>query len=191
MPRHAASLVALALLAGGPAVAAEPLAKPPAFNADVRPILKAYCTECHGEAEKPKGGLDLRLKRFALKGGKTGPALVEGKPDESLLLDRVTSGDMPPGKKKLTAAETDTLRKWIAAGAKVETPEPETLATGFAITDDDRRWWAFQPVARPKVPELRVPNSTLRNPIDAFLLAKLSEKGLGFSPPARPVSSGF
>ena len=189
MHRHAASLVALALLVGGPASGADPTAKPaPAFNADVRPILKAYCTECHGEAEKPKGGLDLRLKRFALKGGKTGPAIAEGKPDESLLLDRVTSGDMPPGKKKLTAAEIDTLKRWVAAGAKVETPEPETLATGFAITDDDRRWWAFQPIARPKVPELRVPNSTLRNPIDAFLLAKLSEKGLGFSPQADRVA---
>src|SRR4051812_27151233 len=68
----------------------------PAFNADVRPIFKANCTECHGESDKPKGGLDLRLKRFALKGGKSGAAIVEGKPAESLLLERVTSGEMPP-----------------------------------------------------------------------------------------------
>ena len=59
---------------------------------------------------------------MACRGGKSGAALVEGKPDESLLLDRVKSGEMPPGKKKLTATEIDTLRKWIAAGAKVLQP---------------------------------------------------------------------
>src|SRR3954453_22767389 len=149
MTRHPTALVALIFAA--PALAAGP-SKTPAFNADVRPIFQAYCTECHGEAEKPRGGLDLRLKRFALKGGKNGPAIVEGKPDDSLLLQRVKGGEMPPGKKKLSAAEIDTLRRWIAGGAKVEAPEPEKLATGFAITDDDRRWWAFRPVRRPAVP---------------------------------------
>src|SRR5262245_28367969 len=124
------------------AVRAADAPRVPAFNADVRPIFQAYCTECHGESEKPKGGLDLRLKRFTLKGGKSGAAVVEGKPDQSLLLERVKSGEMPPGKKKLSAAEIDTLKRWIAAGAKVEVVEPETLATGFAITEDDRRWWA-------------------------------------------------
>ncbi len=89
MPAHRFSVVGLvALLAGHLAWAAEP-AKTPAFNADVRPILKAYCTECHGEAEKPKGGLDLRLRRFVVQGGASGPAVVEGKPDESLLLAKL------------------------------------------------------------------------------------------------------
>jgi mono/diheme cytochrome c family protein len=187
MPRYAAAFALSALALAVPASAAEP-AKVPAFNADVRPIFQAYCTECHGEAEKPKGGLDLRLKRFALKGGKNGPALVEGKPDESLLLDRVKSGEMPPGKKKLSAAEIDTLRKWIAGGAKVEAPEPETLATGFTITDEDRRWWAYQPVKRHAVPQFANPKFEVRSPIDAFLLAKLSEKGLSFNPQADRVS---
>jgi hypothetical protein len=112
---------------------------------------------------------------------------VEGKPDESLLIERVTSGEMPPGKKKLTAAEIEVLRKWIAGGAKVESPEPESLATGFAITDDDRRWWAFQPVKRPTVPPVANQKAAATNPIDAFLLAKLIEKGLSFNPPADRV----
>ncbi len=172
-----------ALVIAQTAVAAEPV-KPIAFNADVRPILKAYCTECHGEADKPKGGLDLRLKRFAAKGGVSGPAVVDGKPDESLLLARVKSGEMPPGKKKLSAAEFDTLKRWVAGGAKVEAPEPETLATGFAMTEDDRRWWAFQPVRRPKVPEVAKHEAPVANEIDAFLLAKLGDKGLSFAPPA-------
>src|SRR5215204_6378425 len=137
MPHRTVPLAAAITLLLVPVGAAEP-AKPapapavsPGFNADVRPIFQAYCTECHGEAEKPKGGLDLRLKRFVAKGGKSGAAIVEGKPAESLLIDRVNSGEMPPGKKKLTATEVDTLKRWIAAGAKVEAPEPETLATGF------------------------------------------------------------
>lgn len=183
MPRHTLSIVAVYLLVA-PVGAADPPAAP-AFNADVRPIFQAYCTECHGEAEKPKGGLDLRLKRFVVQGGKSGPAIVVGKPDESLLIDRVIGGDMPPGKKKLSAAEIDTLKRWVAGGAKVEAAEPETLTTGFTITDDDRRWWAFRPVTRPKVPDARGP---VRNPIDAFVLAKLDAKGLGFNPPADRVT---
>ena len=181
MPRLA--LPILALLAGH-AVAADP----PAFNAHVRPIFQANCTECHGEADKPKGGLDLRLRRSAVAGGKTGPAVVAGKPDASLLLERVAKGEMPPGKKKLTAAEVDAIRRWIAGGATVETAEPEALAAGFPITDEDRRWWAFRPITRPAVPALSTEYSVLRNPIDAFLLAKLAEKGLTFAPPAGKVA---
>ena len=184
MPRHAAALVALVLAA--PALAAGP-SKVPAFNADVRPIFQAYCTPCHGEAEKPRGGLDLRLRRTASKGGKNGPAIVEGKPGESLLLERVKSGEMPPGKKKLGAAEVATIEKWIAGGAKVEAAEPEKLAAGFAITDDDRRWWAFQPVRRPAVPRNPDPKGSA-NPIDAFLSAKLAGKGASFNPPADRVT---
>ncbi|MCE9560752.1 MAG: PSD1 and planctomycete cytochrome C domain-containing protein [Planctomycetes bacterium] len=180
--------VALIVLFGGSVIAAEPPAKaPPAFNTDVRPIFKAYCTECHGEAEKPKGALDLRLQRFILKGGKSGPAVTAGKADESLLIERVKSGDMPPGKKKLTAAEIETLRKWIAAGAKVEAPEPETLSIGFPITDDDRRYWAFQPITRSRVPATKT-TPAASNPVDAFLLAKLSDRGLSFAPIADRVT---
>src|SRR5207248_7574104 len=153
MTRHVILLLfAVTPFAAGRVGAAEEPSGAPAFNAHVRPIFQAYCTECHGEAAKPKGGLDLRLKRFALEGGRNGPAIVEGKPDKSLLLERVKSGEMPPGKKKLSAAEIKTLEKWIAGGAKVEAPEPEKLAAGFAITDHDRSWWAFQPVRRPAVP---------------------------------------
>ncbi len=161
-----------------PAIAADA----PGFNSHVRPLLKAYCYECHGEGEKLKGGLDVRLRRVLATGGDGGPAFVEGKPESSLILERVTSGDMPPGKKKLTPAEIATLKEWIAAGAKVEAAEPVTLAKGFQITDEDRKWWAFQPVTRPAPPT--VPNRKTENPIDAFLLKKLSDKGVSFAPPA-------
>jgi mono/diheme cytochrome c family protein len=156
----------------------------PGFNADIRPLFKAYCTECHGEADKPKGGLDLRLQHLTLKGGKSGPAVVVGKPEDSLLLERIVSGEMPPGKKKLSEAEIDTIRRWIAGGAKVETPEPKSLAIGFTLTDDDRRWWAFQPIRRPAVPASVAHAVSVRTPVDAFLLARLADKGLSFAPAA-------
>src|SRR5438105_12666465 len=70
------------------------------FETHVRPILKAHCFECHGDAPKLKGGLDLRLRRLLIEGGKSGAAIVPGK-HESLLLDRVRSQEMPPGKRKL------------------------------------------------------------------------------------------
>jgi mono/diheme cytochrome c family protein len=188
MPRPTFPLIAAAAcLAASPAAAADP-PRPPAFNADVRPLFKAYCTDCHGEADRPKGGLDLRLRRLTLAGGKSGPAVVPGKAADSLLIERVRSGDMPPGKKKLSAAEVAVLERWVAAGAPVEGAEPAALAPGFALAAEDRAWWAFQPVRRPAVPEPPGPKSEVRNPIDAFLLAKLAEKGLAFSRPADPLT---
>jgi mono/diheme cytochrome c family protein len=168
------SPIALVAFVAAPTFAAEP----PTFNAHVRPLFQAYCTECHGEAEKPKGGLDLRLRRLVIAGGKSGPAIVPGKADTSLLMEKVRSGDMPPGKKKLTGAQVEVLQQWIASGAKVETEEPASLATGFPITAADRQFWAFQPIKRPLVP---TGDQRVRTPIDAFLLAKLREKNLHFS----------
>jgi hypothetical protein len=176
-------LALLASFAAAPAPTSAP-DDPPTFNAQVRPILKAYCLECHGEAAAPKGGLDLRLRRLILRGGESGPAIVAGRPDESLLVRRLQKGEMPPRKKKVPAAEIDVIRRWVAAGAPVEAPEPETLAAGFQITDDDRQFWAFQPVRRPAVPDLVMTHGGTRNAIDAFLFARLGAVGLNFAPEA-------
>jgi hypothetical protein len=180
MPRFTTPIPALfVLVVVGPAAGADATPTgPPTFNAHVRPILKAYCTECHGEAEKPKGGLDLRLQRFILKGGESGPAVVAGKPGESLLLQKVRDGEMPPRKTKVPPSHIEVLRRWITAGATVEAAEPESLATGAPITDDDRRFWAFRPVHRPAAPEIPNPKSQIPNPIDAFVRAKLQAAGL-------------
>src|SRR5687767_6633766 len=80
------SVAAIAVYSATPAIT---------FEKDIRPILKAHCFDCHGEGEKLKGGLDLRLRRLMLKGGDEGPAIVLGKPDKSLLINMVQSGDMP------------------------------------------------------------------------------------------------
>src|SRR5262245_9494650 len=187
MPRPTAPTLALLAWFGAGAAPAAGDAAPtdaPTFYAHVRPILKAYCLECHGEAAQPKGGLDLRLGRLLRAGRGSRQVVVAGRPDASLLLQRVSSGEMPRRKKKVSSEDIEVIRRWIAAGVPVEKPEPDTLAAGFQITDDDRQFWAFQPIRRPPVPEFRGPRPSVRNPIDAFLLARLEARGLSFAPEA-------
>ncbi len=157
--------------------------EPPQFEKDVRPILKAHCWHCHGEEEELKGGIDARLARLLIKGGDSGPGVVPGKHGESLLYQRMASEEMPPGKKKASAAELEIIAKWIDAGATTVRPEPETLAAGDTLTEEERAHWSFQPIVKSELPAVAHPE-LVRSPIDAFLLAKLEEKGLSFSPEA-------
>ena len=84
------------------------------FETHVRPILKAHCFQCHGESGEKQGGLDLRLRRFIAAGGESGRAFVENDPAASYLLERVVSGEMPPGDdKQLNQAEIRVLEEWI------------------------------------------------------------------------------
>ncbi len=156
------------------------------FEKDVRPILKAQCFHCHGEDGETKGGLDTRLARFLFKGGKSGPAVVAGDPAASHLIELIKSGEMPEGTGKLTTAQIETIERWVAAGAKTLRPEPETLGPEHAFTDEERAWWAFQPVRKPEVPQIRSSKFEIRNPVDAFVVGKLEEKGLAQSPEAEP-----
>jgi mono/diheme cytochrome c family protein len=176
------SCVVVLFLAASGASAAEP----PTFESHIRPLLRAHCFDCHGEGEKLRGSLDLRLARLIRQGGDSGPAIVPGKPADSVLYQKLREGVMPPGKKKLTAEQVALIGRWIETGARVEKAEPQSLAAGMQITGEDRAWWAFQPVQRPALPALTQPGSPARNPIDAFLLAKLAEKGLTFAPEADP-----
>ncbi|HSH94434.1 MAG TPA: PSD1 and planctomycete cytochrome C domain-containing protein, partial [Roseimicrobium sp.] len=144
---------------------------------------KAHCFHCHGEGEKLKGDLDVRLAHFLTKGGESGPALIPGKPEKSLLVQQVQSDEMPKGEKKLTTAEKDVLKRWVASGAKTARPEPAELGKGPVFTEEEKQFWAFQPIQNPPVPKVRK-KELVRNPIDAFLLQKLSDKNLGYAPPA-------
>lgn len=157
---------------------------------DVLPIFQMRCVVCHGK-RKQEGGLDLRSHASRLKGGKSGPAIIPGKPEESLLLRKITSGQMPPPKllfeyfvRPPTSPEVETLRKWIAGGAR---PAPKEVPTEPAndplVSEKDRAFWSFQPPTRPAIPEVRG-KELVRNPIDAFLLEKLEAKNLSFSAPA-------
>ena len=155
---------------------------PPTFESDVRPILKAHCFTCHGEGEKLKGGLDVRLRHLIAKGGGEGPAIVPGKPEQSLLFKQVRDGEMPKGDRKLTPEQVALIGKWIAAGAKTEKEEPKEIA-GYHITDAERKFWVFQPMKRPPVPASKA-GERVSTPIDAFLLAKLRGQKLAFAPEA-------
>jgi mono/diheme cytochrome c family protein len=193
MPVHIRRLTAgLGLLGFCLSLPAAPASEPePAvfFEQKVRPILQASCFTCHSHAaKKSKGGLMLDARDSLLKGGDRGPALVPGKPDESLLLKAVGRHDedlkMPPAG-KLTEEQIATLRDWIKMGAPWSAKSEATAAKPRGtITDEDRRWWAFQPVKQFAVPEIRDPKSEIRNPIDAFVLAKLQAAGLTPAPTA-------
>ncbi|MFM7150151.1 MAG: DUF1549 domain-containing protein, partial [Gemmataceae bacterium] len=153
------------------------------FERDIRPIFKAYCLDCHGGTDKAKGKLDLRLKRFAVRGGSTGTALVPGQPEKSYLLERMRSGEMPPGEKKVPAAQIAVVERWIAGGATTLRDEPASLPPGIDITPEERAYWFYQPLKRPVVPPTG-PGEPIRSAVDAFILAKLREKNLGFNPEA-------
>ena len=180
---------ALLVLVGQSLVTAETPAAPAAapeglvFEKDVRPILKAYCLDCHGGVEQLSGGLDLRLRRFLIAGGENGPVITPGAPAESLLLKRMLTGEMPPGEKKVPADKIRVIENWIAAGALTAREEPEKLDPGIGITSEERAYWAFQPVRRPEVPSVQRAE-LVHSPIDAFILAKLEGKGLSLNPEA-------
>jgi hypothetical protein len=156
------------------------------FERDIRPILKARCFHCHGEEEEVAGNLDVRLRRFLETGGDSGPAIVPGKPGESTLVERIRSGEMPPvedASKKVTPHELRTIERWITQGAKTARPEPETLSDSDLITEEERSFWSFQPVARPRVPVVRQAGQ-VRTAVDAFVLRRLEAEGFSLSPDA-------
>ncbi|HEY0551653.1 MAG TPA: c-type cytochrome domain-containing protein, partial [Verrucomicrobiae bacterium] len=142
----------------------------PIFEKDIRPILKAHCFDCHGEGEKLKGGLDLRLRRLILRGGDEGPAIVPGKPDKSLLFKMVHEGEMPKREKKLTGEQIALIKQWIATGAKTARAEPAEIGKGAGITAEERAFWSFQPIRQPPIPKTKSKDRA-RTPIDAFLLS--------------------
>jgi hypothetical protein len=164
-----------------PIRAQAPAAKVPQFERDVQPILAANCLKCHGTA-KPKAGLDLRTRAGMLKGGESGSALVPGSAAKSLLFQMISKGDMPPKDKgHLTAEQIVRIQAWIDGGA----PAAEAVAevTDKKITEQDRKFWAFQKPVRPPVPHVQHAER-VRTPIDAFILARLETKGLTLSPDA-------
>jgi len=174
-------LIAFALSASASAATSSPKMN---FESDVRPILKTHCFHCHGEGEKLKGDVDLRLRHFmAEKKTDDGAVLIPGKPGSSLIFTLAKSGEMPKGEKKLTAKEISTLEQWIAAGATTLYDEPKELPKGFFINEQEKHFWSFQPIAHPAVPNLKNVGRA-RTAIDRFLLPKLREQKLNFAPDA-------
>ena len=157
--------------------------KPVTFERDIAPLIEARCLKCHG-GEKLEGGLDLRRRSLIEKGGDSGVAIVLAKPDESLLLQKVEKGEMPPKEEgTLDQKQKELFRRWIAAGAPLagEKEQPlEDAEPPSRVTAEDRKFWSFQPPVRPPLPV--VANSDrVRTPIDTFLLQKLEAKSLAFA----------
>ena len=154
-------------------------------------ILHVKCIVCHGKRIQ-RAGLDLRTRAGLLKGGKSGPAIVPGKPDESLLIKRITAREMPPPEwqfsyftRDITSGELEKLRQWVAAGAPPDTGEVAEVGDGLdpLISDEERKFWSFVAPSRPPTPKVK-DQDLVRTPIDAFLLRKLQERELSFSPRA-------
>ncbi|MGE0533668.1 MAG: PSD1 and planctomycete cytochrome C domain-containing protein [Pirellulales bacterium] len=157
------------------------------FENFVRPVLTARCLRCHGEA-KQENGLRLTSRDALLAGGDSGPAIVPGKPAESLLRDalRYESFEMPPDG-QLEIAQIEGIERWIAAGAPW--PAGVELTPAPKITVQDRQWWCFQPIADPRVPDADDDgDGWCRNEIDRFIFARLAAEGVAPSHEADPAT---
>ncbi len=161
-------------------------------DADVIPILLRRCANCHG-GEYQEANLDLRTLASIRKGGRSGAILKAGAPDVSLIIQKIEADEMPPkdvrgraGIEDVTDSELETIRQWIAQGAK---PDSRAVTTGpnNATPKSPDLPWSFAPPKRPAPPTVDSLNShptTSLNSLDAFLLRQLAEKGLTFSPEA-------
>ena len=154
------------------------------FEKHVRPVFVEKCQGCHGP-KKQQGSLRVDSLQAMLKGGDTSPALVAGKPDESLFIKAVRRHGklkMPPREAdRLSPQQVESLATWVRMGA----PWPiEKASTTVATVEEVRKsHWAFRPVVRASPPPTRDGTWAI-TPIDRFLLARLEAKGLGPSPPA-------
>jgi mono/diheme cytochrome c family protein len=150
------------------------------FARDIEPIL-ATCFECHGEKRR-RGGLRLDLPDAARKGGNSGPVMVAGKGDESLLLHRVRGEGnqkrMPLNRDPLTDEQIALLKAWIDQGADYPA-SPGRQATA----DQEEKHWSYVPPTRPSKPLVLNPD-WCRNEIDTFVLARLQSEGLNPAPEA-------
>ncbi|MBL8800222.1 MAG: PSD1 domain-containing protein [Planctomycetia bacterium] len=155
------------------------------FEKKVRPILADHCYSCHGPKKQMGGGLRVDSRDGMLKGGDGGSVLTPGKPEQSPMIRAVLhSGDvkMPP-KAKLPAEAVEALKTWVSMGA----PWPDSTATlpgpgTETIQAAARKHWAFQPVKPVVAPSTG--GAWVKNPVDAFVLAKLQPAGLSPAPPA-------
>jgi hypothetical protein len=153
--------------------ATKPAAKKIDFARDVAPIFAAHCNDCHG-ADAQEGRLRLDAKKIVFKGGQSGPAIVPGKSAKSLLLRRLLEGNkeerMPLDSDPLSDKEIAVIRNWIDQGAVW----PDGIGSDVESLETH---WAYVKPTRPELPKVRR-QDWVRNPIDAFVLARLDREQL-------------
>lgn len=153
--------------------------RPVDYLRDVKPILQEHCYACHGGLQQ-ESGLRLDTAKSVLTGGESGPAIVAGNANKSLLIEAVSGSKdgwrMPPEGKPLTPQQIDILRRWITDGA--DAPDDEEPQR------DPRQHWAFQPVVRPALPDSDR-GGWQKNPIDRFIAAEHARRKLAVVGPAR------
>ncbi len=194
-------LLAATVLSSGP-IFAEESEGVRFFEKEIRPILAENCYECHSD-KKHKAGLRLDNLPYILQGGESGPGLVPHQPAKSLLIKAVSYEDehleMPPSG-KLSDQQVAALKQWIAMGApwpQAEVAKAEVLHKPGKITDEDRAWWAFQPVKAVTLKQAGVANDAFanagkgiesaQNPIDSWIRHRLAKDGLEPAPQASPT----
>ncbi|MBM3877510.1 MAG: DUF1549 domain-containing protein [Verrucomicrobia bacterium] len=160
------------------------------FEKRIRPVLVEQCYKCHSAtAEKVKGSLLLDSKAGVLKGGSSGPAIVLGKPEKSLLIKAIKSTDedemMPPKGDRLPPNVIADFEQWIRSGAPDPRIAPASAKSALQVDmEKAKTHWAYQPVTAPPVPKVKDSKKWARTDLDKFVLAKLESKGLEPSPMA-------
>ena len=162
------------------------------FEKRIRPLLEEHCYECHSaDAPKLKGGLKLDTREGWAKGGESGPAIVPGKPDDSLLITGVRYWDkdfqMPP-EHPLPPQLINDLIEWVKLGApdpREGSAAPAKARKSTVNFDEGRKHWAFQPMQQPQRPAVKGV-AWPRNDVDHFTLARMEEAGVAPLPDAEP-----
>jgi cytochrome c553 len=191
-----AGLLALAVHRGAAfAAPAADAAAAETFRTLVAPLLATKCGACHA-AGSPESGFRIDEREKTIAGGDSGSVgIVPGKPDESELYKRIVTDDhesrMPADGEPLSADEQQLVRLWIESGAPwpddMQTLPESLLPKGDAAPAKGANHWAFQPLERPPVPALTSTQAVIgKNPIDAFIVSSLAEKGLALNPETDP-----
>lgn len=168
------------------AKADEPIAQTKITDERILPLLQLRCVSCHG-GRRREADLDVRTVESLLRGGKSGPAIMSGKPEESLLLKRIHAGEMPPRRqlvavsvKPMEASEVELLQQWIADGLPIKDrfQNSTKMDSDPLVSEEDRQFWSFVSPKLPAIPMEKLTTVDIDraiNPIDTFISAKLRQ----------------
>lgn len=161
------------------------------YRQQVKPIIKQHCFECHADdPEDLQGGFAITSHASIVRGGDSGAAVDLQDVPESILLKAINYDiwEMPPSG-KMSAQEIAVLTKWVKLGLPFDPADERDLTAAGEhssepqVNEETKRWWSFQPVARPELPEVQ-DQGWARSPIDRFVLKRLADAGLEPAPQA-------